>query len=69
MIKYPMPVVDVQMLVYIAVSNHIVIFLLLDAVDTKGNGAGQHIPFESVDPSDLDCSLCMRYPLFPCGCR
>ncbi|XP_035397167.1 LON peptidase N-terminal domain and RING finger protein 3 isoform X2 [Cygnus atratus] len=42
-----------------------------DAVDTKGNGAGQHIPFESVDPSDLDCSLCMR--LFyepvttPCG--
>ncbi|XP_040428182.1 LON peptidase N-terminal domain and RING finger protein 3 isoform X2 [Cygnus olor] len=42
-----------------------------DAVDTKGNSAGQHIPFESVDPSDLDCSLCMR--LFyepvttPCG--
>ncbi|XP_035181264.1 LON peptidase N-terminal domain and RING finger protein 3 isoform X2 [Oxyura jamaicensis] len=42
-----------------------------DVVDTKGNGTGQHIPFESVDPSDLDCSLCMR--LFyepvttPCG--
>ncbi|XP_068553687.1 LON peptidase N-terminal domain and RING finger protein 3 isoform X2 [Anas acuta] len=42
-----------------------------DAVDTKGNGTGQHTPFESVDPSDLDCSLCMR--LFyepvttPCG--
>ncbi|XP_057281124.1 LON peptidase N-terminal domain and RING finger protein 3 isoform X2 [Pezoporus wallicus] len=42
-----------------------------DTVDTKGNGAGQHTPFEFVDPSDLDCSLCMR--LFyepvttPCG--
>ncbi|KAM6057238.1 LON peptidase N-terminal domain and RING finger protein 3 isoform 2-T3 [Theristicus caerulescens] len=42
-----------------------------DAVDTKGNSTGQHIPFEFVDPSDLDCSLCMR--LFyepvttPCG--
>ncbi|KAM6253329.1 LON peptidase N-terminal domain and RING finger protein 3 isoform 2-T2 [Porphyrio hochstetteri] len=42
-----------------------------DAVDTKGNSAGQHTPFEFVDPSDLDCSLCMR--LFyepvttPCG--
>ncbi|XP_040470727.1 LON peptidase N-terminal domain and RING finger protein 3 isoform X2 [Falco naumanni] len=42
-----------------------------DTVDTKGNGTGQHIPFEFVDPSDLDCSLCMR--LFyepvttPCG--
>ncbi|XP_057221595.1 LON peptidase N-terminal domain and RING finger protein 3 isoform X2 [Malurus melanocephalus] len=42
-----------------------------DTVDTKGNSIGQHIPFEVVDPSDLDCSLCMR--LFyepvttPCG--
>ncbi|XP_075018414.1 LON peptidase N-terminal domain and RING finger protein 3 isoform X2 [Calonectris borealis] len=42
-----------------------------DTVDTKGNSTGQHIPFEFVDPSDLDCSLCMR--LFyepvttPCG--
>ncbi|XP_029852692.1 LON peptidase N-terminal domain and RING finger protein 3 isoform X2 [Aquila chrysaetos chrysaetos] len=42
-----------------------------DTVDTKGNNTGQHIPFEFVDPSDLDCSLCMR--LFyepvttPCG--
>ncbi|XP_031979483.1 LON peptidase N-terminal domain and RING finger protein 3 isoform X2 [Corvus hawaiiensis] len=42
-----------------------------DTVDTKGNSTGQHIPFEVVDPSDLDCSLCMR--LFyepvttPCG--
>ncbi|RMC08124.1 hypothetical protein DUI87_15157 [Hirundo rustica rustica] len=42
-----------------------------DIVDTKENSAGQHIPFEVVDPSDLDCSLCMR--LFyepvttPCG--
>ncbi|XP_072190836.1 LON peptidase N-terminal domain and RING finger protein 3 isoform X2 [Excalfactoria chinensis] len=42
-----------------------------DAVDTKGSSTGQHTPFESVDPSDLDCSLCMR--LFyepvttPCG--
>ncbi|KAM4767880.1 LON peptidase N-terminal domain and RING finger protein 3 isoform 2-T2 [Cyanocitta cristata] len=42
-----------------------------DIVDTKGNSTGQHIPFEVVDPSDLDCSLCMR--LFyepvttPCG--
>ncbi|KAM8997628.1 LON peptidase N-terminal domain and RING finger protein 3 isoform 2-T2 [Ara ararauna] len=42
-----------------------------DTVDTKGNSAGQHTPFEFVDPSDLDCSLCMR--LFyepvttPCG--
>uniref|UniRef100_A0A8C3XCN4 LON peptidase N-terminal domain and ring finger 3 n=1 Tax=Cyanoderma ruficeps TaxID=181631 RepID=A0A8C3XCN4_9PASS len=40
-------------------------------VDTKENSTGQHIPFEAVDPSDLDCSLCMR--LFyepvttPCG--
>ncbi|XP_031458562.1 LON peptidase N-terminal domain and RING finger protein 3 isoform X2 [Phasianus colchicus] len=42
-----------------------------DTVDTKGSSTGQHTPFESVDPSDLDCSLCMR--LFyepvttPCG--
>ncbi|KAM9373896.1 LON peptidase N-terminal domain and RING finger protein 3 isoform 2-T2 [Phaethornis superciliosus] len=42
-----------------------------DTVDTKGNSTGQHTPFEFVDPSDLDCSLCMR--LFyepvttPCG--
>uniref|UniRef100_A0A8C3PNR2 LON peptidase N-terminal domain and ring finger 3 n=1 Tax=Calidris pygmaea TaxID=425635 RepID=A0A8C3PNR2_9CHAR len=42
-----------------------------DAVDTKGNSTGQHTPFGFVDPSDLDCSLCMR--LFyepvttPCG--
>ncbi|XP_051640172.1 LON peptidase N-terminal domain and RING finger protein 3 isoform X2 [Manacus candei] len=42
-----------------------------DTVDTKENSTGQHIPFEVVDPSDLDCSLCMR--LFyepvttPCG--
>ncbi|KAM4661540.1 LON peptidase N-terminal domain and RING finger protein 3 isoform 2-T2 [Amazona ochrocephala] len=42
-----------------------------DTADTKGNSAGQHTPFEFVDPSDLDCSLCMR--LFyepvttPCG--
>uniref|UniRef100_A0A8D2PI04 LON peptidase N-terminal domain and ring finger 3 n=1 Tax=Zosterops lateralis melanops TaxID=1220523 RepID=A0A8D2PI04_ZOSLA len=45
--------------------------LLIDVVDTKENSTGQHIPFEVVDPSDLDCSLCMR--LFyepvttPCG--
>ncbi|KAJ7401289.1 LON peptidase N-terminal domain and RING finger protein 3 [Pitangus sulphuratus] len=42
-----------------------------DTTDTKENSTGQHIPFEVVDPSDLDCSLCMR--LFyepvttPCG--
>uniref|UniRef100_A0A8C0B801 LON peptidase N-terminal domain and ring finger 3 n=1 Tax=Buteo japonicus TaxID=224669 RepID=A0A8C0B801_9AVES len=42
-----------------------------NTADTKGNSTGQHIPFEFVDPSDLDCSLCMR--LFyepvttPCG--
>ncbi|XP_074691284.1 LON peptidase N-terminal domain and RING finger protein 3 isoform X2 [Strix aluco] len=42
-----------------------------DTVDPKGSSTGQHIPFEFVDPSDLDCSLCMR--LFyepvttPCG--
>ncbi|XP_056347084.1 LON peptidase N-terminal domain and RING finger protein 3 isoform X2 [Oenanthe melanoleuca] len=42
-----------------------------DIVDTRENSTGQHIPFEVVDPSDLDCSLCMR--LFyepvttPCG--
>ncbi|RMC21806.1 hypothetical protein DUI87_02675 [Hirundo rustica rustica] len=42
-----------------------------DIVDTRENRTGQHIPFEVVDPSDLDCSLCMR--LFyepvttPCG--
>ncbi|KAM4878729.1 LON peptidase N-terminal domain and RING finger protein 3 isoform 1-T1 [Sylvia borin] len=42
-----------------------------DVVDTKEISTGQHIPFEVVDPSDLDCSLCMR--LFyepvttPCG--
>ncbi|XP_069723827.1 LON peptidase N-terminal domain and RING finger protein 3 isoform X2 [Phaenicophaeus curvirostris] len=42
-----------------------------DTADTKGNITGQDIPFEFVDPSDLDCSLCMR--LFyepvttPCG--
>ncbi|PKU34963.1 lon peptidase n-terminal domain and ring finger protein 3 [Limosa lapponica baueri] len=34
-----------------------------DTVDTKGNSTGQHIPFGFVDPSDLDCSLCMRYSL------
>ncbi|XP_014462635.2 LON peptidase N-terminal domain and RING finger protein 3 isoform X1 [Alligator mississippiensis] len=40
-------------------------------VDAKGSNAGHHISFEFVDPSDLDCSLCMR--LFyepvttPCG--
>uniref|UniRef100_A0A8C8AUQ2 LON peptidase N-terminal domain and ring finger 3 n=1 Tax=Otus sunia TaxID=257818 RepID=A0A8C8AUQ2_9STRI len=43
----------------------------LYTVDPKGSSTGQHIPFEFVDPSDLDCSLCMR--LFyepvttPCG--
>lgn len=42
--------------------------LLIDTVDTKGNSAGQHTPFEFVDPSDLDCSLCMRYLLFSRGC-
>ncbi|NWW41552.1 LONF3 protein, partial [Panurus biarmicus] len=31
-----------------------------DIVDTRENSTGQHIPFEVVDPSDLDCSLCMR---------
>ncbi|XP_041341009.1 LON peptidase N-terminal domain and RING finger protein 3 isoform X2 [Pyrgilauda ruficollis] len=42
-----------------------------DVVDIRENSTGQHIPFEVVDPSDLDCSLCMR--LFyepvttPCG--
>ncbi|XP_021404019.1 LON peptidase N-terminal domain and RING finger protein 3 isoform X3 [Lonchura striata] len=42
-----------------------------DIVDIRENSTGQHIPFEVVDPSDLDCSLCMR--LFyepvttPCG--
>ncbi|XP_051486186.1 LON peptidase N-terminal domain and RING finger protein 3 isoform X2 [Apus apus] len=42
-----------------------------DTVDSKGNSMEQHTPFEFVDPSDLDCSLCMR--LFyepvttPCG--
>ncbi|XP_075797238.1 LON peptidase N-terminal domain and RING finger protein 3 isoform X2 [Pelodiscus sinensis] len=42
-----------------------------DAVDARGSSAGHRIPFELVDPSDLDCSLCMR--LFyepvttPCG--
>ncbi|XP_061862595.1 LON peptidase N-terminal domain and RING finger protein 3 isoform X2 [Colius striatus] len=42
-----------------------------DTVDMKGNSTGQNTPFEFVDPSDLDCSLCMR--LFyepvttPCG--
>ncbi|XP_063277790.1 LON peptidase N-terminal domain and RING finger protein 3 isoform X2 [Prinia subflava] len=42
-----------------------------DIVDARENSTGQHIPFEVVDPSDLDCSLCMR--LFyepvttPCG--
>ncbi|XP_034637100.1 LON peptidase N-terminal domain and RING finger protein 3 isoform X2 [Trachemys scripta elegans] len=41
------------------------------AIDTKGSSAGHCVPFEFVDPSDLDCSLCMR--LFyepvttPCG--
>lgn len=35
-------------------------WLLIDPVDTKGNSTGQHTPFEFVDPSDLDCSLCMR---------
>uniref|UniRef100_A0A8C9NQV1 LON peptidase N-terminal domain and ring finger 3 n=1 Tax=Serinus canaria TaxID=9135 RepID=A0A8C9NQV1_SERCA len=46
-------------------------FLLIDIVDIRENSTGQHIPFEVVDPSDLDCSLCMR--LFyepvttPCG--
>ncbi|KAJ7415198.1 LON peptidase N-terminal domain and RING finger protein 3 [Willisornis vidua] len=41
-----------------------------DTVDTKGNSTGQHIPFEVVDPSDLDCSLCMslnkNVPIFVC---
>uniref|UniRef100_A0A8C3Y9E1 LON peptidase N-terminal domain and ring finger 3 n=1 Tax=Catharus ustulatus TaxID=91951 RepID=A0A8C3Y9E1_CATUS len=43
----------------------------LNIGDTRENSTGQHIPFEVVDPSDLDCSLCMR--LFyepvttPCG--
>lgn len=45
-----------------------VFFLLIDTADTKGNSTGQHTPFEFVDPSDLDCSLCMRYSLFSCGC-
>ncbi|XP_059715680.1 LON peptidase N-terminal domain and RING finger protein 3 isoform X2 [Haemorhous mexicanus] len=42
-----------------------------DIADIRENSTGQHIPFEVVDPSDLDCSLCMR--LFyepvttPCG--
>ncbi|KGL73808.1 LON peptidase N-terminal domain and RING finger protein 3, partial [Tinamus guttatus] len=42
-----------------------------DTVDIKESSAVHHIPFEFVDPSDLDCSLCMR--LFyepvttPCG--
>ncbi|KAM7161286.1 LON peptidase N-terminal domain and RING finger protein 3 isoform 1-T1 [Macrochelys suwanniensis] len=41
------------------------------AIDAKGSSAGRCVPFEFVDPSDLDCSLCMR--LFyepvttPCG--
>ncbi|XP_065412740.1 LON peptidase N-terminal domain and RING finger protein 3 isoform X2 [Chrysemys picta bellii] len=41
------------------------------AIDAKGSSAGHCVPFEFVDPSDLDCSLCMR--LFyepvttPCG--
>lgn len=39
-------------------------FLLIDIVDTKENSTVQHIPFEVVDPSDLDCSLCMRCVLF-----
>ncbi|XP_043348083.1 LON peptidase N-terminal domain and RING finger protein 3 isoform X2 [Dermochelys coriacea] len=29
-------------------------------IDAKGSSAGCRIPFEFVDPSDLDCSLCMR---------
>ncbi|XP_015481699.1 LON peptidase N-terminal domain and RING finger protein 3 isoform X2 [Parus major] len=45
--------------------------LMKKDIDTRENSTGQHIPFEVVDPSDLDCSLCMR--LFyepvttPCG--
>ncbi|XP_065266535.1 LON peptidase N-terminal domain and RING finger protein 3 [Emys orbicularis] len=41
------------------------------AIDAKGSSAGRRVSFEFVDPSDLDCSLCMR--LFyepvttPCG--
>ncbi|XP_073217462.1 LON peptidase N-terminal domain and RING finger protein 3 isoform X2 [Lepidochelys kempii] len=29
-------------------------------IDAKGSSAGCRVPFEFVDPSDLDCSLCMR---------
>ncbi|XP_067404253.1 LON peptidase N-terminal domain and RING finger protein 3 isoform X2 [Emydura macquarii macquarii] len=42
-----------------------------DTIDAKGSSAGHRVPFEFADPSDLDCSLCMR--LFyepvttPCG--
>ncbi|XP_044283091.1 LON peptidase N-terminal domain and RING finger protein 3 [Varanus komodoensis] len=42
-----------------------------DTTDTKGSSAGNGVLFEFVDPSDLECSLCMR--LFyepvttPCG--
>lgn len=39
-------------------------FLLIDIIDIRENSTGQHIPFEVVDPSDLDCSLCMRCVLF-----
>ncbi|XP_041341010.1 LON peptidase N-terminal domain and RING finger protein 3 isoform X3 [Pyrgilauda ruficollis] len=41
-----------------------------DVVDIRENSTGQHIPFEVVDPSDLDCSLCMslnkNVPIFVC---
>ncbi|XP_062998110.1 LON peptidase N-terminal domain and RING finger protein 3 [Elgaria multicarinata webbii] len=42
-----------------------------DASDAKGSGTGNCVLFDSVDPSDLECSLCLR--LFyepvttPCG--
>uniref|UniRef100_A0A8C3YAF4 LON peptidase N-terminal domain and ring finger 3 n=1 Tax=Catharus ustulatus TaxID=91951 RepID=A0A8C3YAF4_CATUS len=55
----------------IVLFNYFLFFLLIDIGDTRENSTGQHIPFEVVDPSDLDCSLCMR--LFyepvttPCG--
>lgn len=44
--------------------NCLFFFLLIDIVDIRENSTGQHIPFEVVDPSDLDCSLCMRCVLF-----
>uniref|UniRef100_A0A672UP06 LON peptidase N-terminal domain and ring finger 3 n=1 Tax=Strigops habroptila TaxID=2489341 RepID=A0A672UP06_STRHB len=73
--KYWMLLVDTQnttVFTIVLFSYTIICFLLLiDTVDTKGSSTGQHTPFEFVDPSDLDCSLCMR--LFyepvttPCG--